>query len=110
MEHDPTGRDTHSAGRQTGRRQGARRPCTRRIQPGANGGCQGRNLRRKEVQRRWVEEVPDGEKRHRAAGDRHRLRRKQERMDSDTGLDHLAHEAWNRLAELELKLRDEVLP
>lgn len=51
------------------------------------------------------QEVPDGEKRYRAAGDRHRLKRNREAIDPDSGLGHLAHEAWNRLAELELALR-----
>ena len=57
-------------------------------------------------ERGW-QDVPDGEKRYRAAGDRHRLRRHQETRDPDTGIRHLAHEAWNRLAELELILRQE---
>lgn len=53
------------------------------------------------------QEVPDGVKRYRAAGDRHRLKRTTELCDADTDLMHLAHEAWNRLAELELCLRME---
>lgn len=52
----------------------------------------------------WVD-VPDGETRYRAAGDRHRLARSIDGVDDDSGLYHLAHEAWNRLAELELMLR-----
>jgi hypothetical protein len=51
------------------------------------------------------QEVPDGVKRYRAAGDRHRLYRTAQPLDPDTHLAHLAHEAWNRLAELELALR-----
>lgn len=43
----------------------------------------------------------------RAAGDRHRMRRYLEACDPDTRISHLAHEAWNRLAELELALRQE---
>lgn len=50
--------------------------------------------------------VPDAVKRYRAAGDRHRLRRHLESLDPDTHISHLAHEAWNRLAELELALRE----
>jgi hypothetical protein len=53
------------------------------------------------------QEVDNGEIRYRAAGDRHRLRRFTEETDDETGLRHLAHEAWNRLAELELILRGE---
>lgn len=49
--------------------------------------------------------VPDGINRYRSAGDRHRLKAAIEPVDTDTGLLHLAHEAWNRLAELELILK-----
>ena len=48
--------------------------------------------------------VPNGIQRYRAAGDRHRLRRGYESHDPESGLLHLAHEAWGRLAELELTL------
>lgn len=50
--------------------------------------------------------VPDGVLRYRRAGDRHRLYRRDEAYDPESELLHLAHEAWNRLAELELTLRD----
>ena len=49
--------------------------------------------------------VEDGQTRYRRAGDRHRLARGHETVDPDSRLLHLAHEAWNRLAELELMLR-----
>lgn len=49
--------------------------------------------------------VEDGQTRYRRAGDRHRLFRGHDTYDRDSGLLHLAHEAWNRLAELELMLR-----
>ncbi|WP_225548120.1 dATP/dGTP diphosphohydrolase domain-containing protein [Chromobacterium violaceum] len=52
----------------------------------------------------WLQ-VPDGQARYRSAGDRHRLARGIESHDPDSKLLHLAHEAWNRLAELELQLR-----
>ncbi len=48
--------------------------------------------------------VLDGQKRYRAAGDRHRLSRSNCAVDQDSGRLHLAHECWNRLAELELLL------
>lgn len=52
--------------------------------------------------------VPNGQQRYRAAGDRHRLKRSTgEILDPDSKLEHLKHEAWNRLAELELYLRQE---
>lgn len=49
--------------------------------------------------------VEDGQTRYRRAGDRHRLARGHEELDPESGLLHLAHEVWNRLAELELALR-----
>lgn len=54
----------------------------------------------------WLQ-VPDGIARYRNAGDRHRLARAAEPTDPDSKLLHLAHEAWNRLAELELYLQQE---
>ncbi|MDD2989849.1 MAG: DUF5664 domain-containing protein [Zoogloea sp.] len=51
--------------------------------------------------------VDRGEIRYRAAAGRHRLKRARESHDPDTQLLHLAHEAWNVLAELELHLRKE---
>ena len=50
--------------------------------------------------------VEDGQTRYRRAGDRHRLARGHETVDPESRLLHLAHEAWNRLAELELMLRE----
>lgn len=49
--------------------------------------------------------VPKGEQRYRSAAGRHRLKRVHETHDPDTNILHLAHEAWNVLAELELALR-----
>lgn len=49
--------------------------------------------------------VEEGVKRYRAAAGRHRLKRARESHDQDSKLLHLAHEAWNVLAELELTLR-----
>lgn len=54
----------------------------------------------------WVE-VPDGFKRYEDAQMRHYLKRHMgEELDKDSGHYHLAHEAWNALAKLELYLRD----
>lgn len=50
--------------------------------------------------------VDSGIARYRDAGDRHRLKRGHELLDKESGLLHLAHEAWNRLAELELYMRE----
>lgn len=50
--------------------------------------------------------VPDGEKRYQDAGMRHYLKRQMgESHDTDSGHLHIAHQAWNTLAELELCLR-----
>ena len=51
-------------------------------------------------------EVPDAPKRYDDAKGRHMLQGYIEERDPDTGLDHLAQEAWNALALLELKLRE----
>lgn len=51
--------------------------------------------------------VPDGQRRYANAAWRHLLKRAAgEEFDPESGLDHLAHQAWNVLAELELKLRE----
>jgi len=50
--------------------------------------------------------VDDGQTRYRRAGDRHRLFRGHEQLDPAYGPLTLSHEAWNRLAELELMLRE----
>ena len=49
--------------------------------------------------------VQNGVKRYNDAAWRHRLAARHEELDSDSGLSHDAHEAWNVLAKLELKLR-----
>ena len=54
----------------------------------------------------WVD-VPDGIGRYSDAGLRHTLATARgEDIDSDSGLPHAAHAAWNALAVLELKLRE----
>lgn len=49
--------------------------------------------------------VPHAITRYNDAGWRHKLKSRTELYDSDSGLMHKAHEAWNILAELELVLR-----
>lgn len=59
---------------------------------------------------RWGgwETVPDGVQRYLDAAARHAAYRAMgEVFDRDSGLTHLAHEAWNTMAALELALRDE---
>lgn len=54
----------------------------------------------------WVS-VPNGESRYDDAGMRHWLKDKMgEKVDDDSKLRHLAHEAWNALAVLDLALRE----
>ena len=55
----------------------------------------------------WLS-VPDAQKRYANAAGRHRLtRQKGETIDPESEMPHLAHEAWNILAQLELYLREE---
>lgn len=49
--------------------------------------------------------VEGAERRYMAALLRHLMQSKTEGQDQETGIDHLAHVAWNALAVLELKLR-----
>jgi len=52
--------------------------------------------------------VDNGQERYRNAGFRHTLKRFTDgEYDRDSGQLHLAHEAWNKLAELELFLREQ---
>lgn len=54
----------------------------------------------------WVL-VPQGQERYADAGYRHLLKRAAgEQLDPDSKLDHLAHEAWNALAKLDLAIRE----
>lgn len=55
----------------------------------------------------WVA-VPDGFRRYEDAQQRHAAyRHTGELLDPDSGLLHLAHEAWNALAKLDLYLREQ---
>lgn len=49
--------------------------------------------------------VADKEKRYRDAKGRHMLLGAIEKVDADSGLSHLAHEAWNAIALLEIHMR-----
>jgi hypothetical protein len=53
----------------------------------------------------WIG-VPDGINRYTAALMRHVLKEQREKLDSDSGLLHAAHAAWNALARLEMILID----
>ncbi len=52
--------------------------------------------------------VPDAPRRYANAAKRHWLKRKLgEERAPDSGMLHLAHEAWNKLAELETTIREQ---
>lgn len=53
----------------------------------------------------WAQ-VHDGQRRYRSARYRHQLAEANGETDDESGLLHITHEAWNILAELELKLRE----
>jgi hypothetical protein len=50
--------------------------------------------------------VPDGINRYTAALLRHLMKEDREPIDSDSGLLHASHAAWNALARLEMILKD----
>lgn len=55
----------------------------------------------------WVD-VPDGFRRYEDAQQRHAASRHMgENFDQESGLLHVAHEAWNSLAKLDLYLREQ---
>jgi hypothetical protein len=61
----------------------------------------------KKYSRGGWQSVPNGEERYFDAEWRHLLKSRNEDLDEDSGLLHLAHQAWNTLARLELRLRRE---
>lgn len=107
-ECDPTGKDPHSPGAKLD----SGKPLVEDILGGfpnalmqiAKVGTFGAN---KYTLNGW-KEVDNGISRYRNAAGRHRLYAQiGEDIDPDSGLLHIAHEAWNILAALELKLEEE---
>lgn len=105
-ETDPTGRSAHSPGAKLD--QGKVRPglvlggFARALWAVSEVGSFGAV---KYTENGWVE-VPNGQARYDDAGMRHWLKDKMgERVDNDSKLIHLAHDAWNALAVLDLELR-----
>lgn len=107
-ETDPTGRDAHSPGAKldAGKLQPSlilgdmSRALSAVIKIGTDGAL-------KYTPGGWLA-VPGGFKRYEDAQLRHVLKRfGGERHDPDSGSLHLAHEAWNALAKLELYLREQ---
>lgn len=106
VEKDPTGLDAHSPGAKLD--QGKVRPglvlggFARALWAVSEVGSFGAV---KYTENGWVE-VPNGQARYDDAGMRHWLKDKMgERVDNDSRLIHLAHDAWNALAVLDLELR-----
>jgi len=102
-ELDPTGRDQHSPGAKMD--QGKTRaalvlqdfgPALLRVADVGTFGAE------KYTPHGWLS-VPDGEARYLDAAMRHLLKRGD---DPDSGIDHLAHAAWNILAALTLRVDD----
>jgi hypothetical protein len=107
-EYDPTGKDQHEKGAKLDAGKSKAdlvvgdfaRALAMVCEVGTKGAV-------KYTPRGWLE-VPKGELRYADAQMRHYLKRKAgEERDEESGLLHLAHEAWNVLAQLELKLRKE---
>lgn len=106
VEQDPTGRSAHSPGAKLD--QGKVRPglvlggFARALWAVSEVGSFGAV---KYTENGWVE-VPNGQARYDDAGMRHWLKDKMgEKVDNDSKLIHLAHDAWNALAVLDLELR-----
>ena len=106
-ERDPTGKDQHEPGAKMddGKvKAGVLGDFSLALLEVAKVGTYGA----KKYTRHGWEEVPNGIERYFDAGWRHKLYGKINKYDEDTGFLHLAHEAWNTLAELELILREEL--
>ena len=107
MEYDPNGVSAHDAGAKL---DGGKPLAGRLLGMFSNALWEGSEVgtfgAKKYSEGGW-QSVPDGMKRYDDACMRHWLKRHSgEEYDSDSGLLHLAHEAWNKLAELELYLRE----
>ena len=106
-EHDPNGIDAHAPGAKLD--AGKLRPAlvlggfANALLAVTKVGTDGAN---KYTDNGW-KEVANGFARYSDAEARHRLKRESgETTDPDSGSLHLAHEAWNALAKLELYLKD----
>lgn len=106
LEEDPNGKDLHESGAKAD--SGKVRPAlvlggfARALLEVSEVGTYGA---KKYTDNGWME-VPDGLRRYDEAMLRHWLKEKSgESIDSDTGLTHAAHLAWNALARLDLMLR-----
>lgn len=106
-EHDPNGLDPHAPGAKLDagktRVELVLGGFARALMAVAEVGTYGAN---KYTDDGWVQ-VADGVNRYRDAAGRHRLFQQMgEEYDPDTNMLHLAHQAWNVLATLELTLRE----
>lgn len=105
-EQDPTGRDQHAPGAKVDAGKvrvalvirGFARALWKVSEVGTFGAA-------KYTENGWTE-VPNGEARYADAQMRHFLKEAMgEQVDPDSNIEHLAHEAWNALAKLDLVLR-----
>lgn len=102
-ERDPHGRDFHQAGAKGDSGKSRTWLCigsfSRALQKVAEVTTYGAN---KYTPNGW-RAVPDAQSRYMDAAMRHLLKSATEELDSETGLPHLSHAAWNLLAVQELK-------
>jgi hypothetical protein len=104
LEKDPHGKEMHEPGSKADANKqiaGVLLDFSRALEAVADVGTFGAN---KYTRGGW-QTVPQGEQRYMDALMRHLLKMQREELDPDSGLDHLAHLAWNALAVLELKRR-----
>lgn len=103
-ESDPNGRDPHEPGAKLDAGKclaGVLLDFGRALERVADVGTYGAH---KYTRGGW-QSVPDGRQRYTDALLRHLLKLGRQEYDPDTGLEEIAHVAWNALAILELKLR-----
>jgi hypothetical protein len=106
LEQDPNGLDQHEPGSKLDNGKilaGVLMDFSLALQEVAKVGTFGAN---KYTRGGW-QEVPNGSVRYTDALWRHLLQERHEPVDSDSGMLHAAHLAWNALARLELILRKE---
>ena len=105
-ESDPTGRDQHAPGAKldAGKVQAS---LLLDMSRALNAVAQVATYGATKYSRGGWQHVPEGRRRYMDALLRHLFKAQTEPNDQDTGFDHLYHAAWNMLALLELKLRDE---
>ena len=105
-ESDPTGRDQHAPGAKldAGKVQAS---LLLDMSRALNAVAQVATYGAAKYSRGGWQHVPEGRRRYMDALLRHLFKAQTEAVDADTGYSHEQHAAWNLLALLELKLREE---